>query len=31
MILILINQSDNPNQNLPLDACDDNFESIIFV
>ena len=22
---------DNPNQNLPLDACDDNFESIIFV
>ena len=22
---------DNPNQNLPLDACDDNFESIVFV
>ena len=22
---------DNPSQNLPLDACDDNFESIVFV
>ncbi|MEC7877349.1 MAG: gliding motility-associated C-terminal domain-containing protein [Bacteroidota bacterium] len=21
----------NPNQNLPVDACDDNFESIVFV
>ena len=22
---------ENPSQNLPLDACDDNFESIVFV